>query len=236
MCTFNDPRMRLQEHISTEGHRPAISQGADCGCILSRAVAKLAFEKGRKLFHQGDRVRGAYSLTSGLVAIERVDEDGEFVILRLLRPGTLFPCADLFADGQHGTAARALTDAEVCFIPLERLEAAMAEPAVRTALMRASSEEARQHENTIFRLCANDLAERILDILREFAMEQDVAPDGTQSIKLPLQWRDIAAMVGTSPEVLSRTLRRLVEERRLTFSGRYVTLAPETVAPGRRAV
>lgn len=227
MCTFNDRCERAARERSFEGHRPVIARGKDCGCPLSHGVAELAFAKGHHLFHQGDAVRGAFSLTAGLVALERVDENGEMVILRLLRPGTLFPCADLFADGQHGTGARALTDAVACFVPLDRLETAMTQPALRTAVLRHGCEEARQNENTIFRLCSGHLGERILALLYELAADTDAAADGTRSLLLPLSWRDIAAMVGTSPEVLSRNLRRMAEEGRLAFNGRYITLAAE---------
>lgn len=227
MCTFNGRCERAARSGSFENHRPVISGGKDCGCPLPHSVAELAFAKGHHLFHQGDPVHGAYSLTTGLVALERVDENGDMVILRLLRPGALFPCADLFADGQHGTGARALTDAVACFVPLDRLGAALSQPAVRTALLRHGCEEARQSEDAIFRLCSSDLSHRILALLNDLAAEGQTAADGTRSLLLPLSWRDIAAMVGTSPEVLSRTLRRLAEEGRLAFNGRYVTLAAE---------
>lgn len=231
MCTFNERCERSARSRSIEGHRPFIGQSADCGCPLTRTVAEVAFDRGRHLFHQGDMVRGAYSLTSGLVALERVNEAGEMVIIRLLRPGAFFPCADLFADGLHGTGARALTPAVACFVPLDRLESSLTNPGVRNALLRHGCDEARQNENTIFRLCCGHLAERILALLDDLADETPPAADGTRSLTLPLSWRDIAAMLGTGPEVLSRTLRRLADERRLAFNGRYVTLAPHLEAP-----
>lgn len=235
MCTFNGRCKRSTRVGAIAGHRPSIGKGEECGCPLTHSVAELSFDKGRHLFHQGDPVSGAYSLTSGLVAVERVDESGDMVIFRLLRPGAFFPCADLFADGVHGTGARALGPVEVCFIPLDRLNAALDQPAVRAALLHHTCDEARHNENTIFRLCAGQLAERILALLAELAADIAVAVDGTRSLMLPVSWRDVAAMVGTSPEVLSRTLRRLADDRRLTFNGRYVTLAAEHVTTTRRA-
>lgn len=235
MCTFNGHCERSARSRPFEGHRPFIGQGGGCGCPLARAVTEIAVTKGRHLFHQGDSVRGAYSLTAGLVAMERVDESGEMVIIRLLRPGAFFPCADLFADGTHGTGARALSDVEVCFIPLERLNAALTDPDVRSALLRHGCDEARQSENTIFRLCAGHLAERVLALLDELAQDTLPHSDGSRSLMLPISWRDIAAMLGTSPEVLSRTLRRLADDARLNFSGRAVTLYPEASAESLRA-
>lgn len=223
-CSFNDHCLRL-DHVRGTRHRPSI--GRDCACPFPQTVAALAFGKGQHLFHQGDPVRGAFSLTTGLVAVERVDENGEAVILKLLKPGAFFPCADLFADGIHGTSARALTNAAACFVPADRLTAALADPALCRQVMRRSSEESRGDENTIFRLCAGDLAERVLAVLEDLAQEHGWA-DGAGGLRLRMQvsWRDVAAMVGTSPEVMSRLLKRLHEAGRLTVDGRDVRLAP----------
>lgn len=234
MCTFNDRCSRAERGRSFESHLPFIGQAAECGCPLPQAVADLAFLKGRHLFHQGDAVRGAFSLTAGLVALERVNEEGEMVILKLLRPGALFPCADLFADGVHGSGARAVTDVTTCFLPMDRLSTALADPAIRTAVMRHSCHEMREDESIIFRLCAGDLAQRILALLRELAAEIEEAADGSRSLMLPISWRDVAAMVGTSPEVLSRTLKRLSDTGRLAFTGRRVTLAADLPTESRQ--
>lgn len=221
-CSFYDHCERL-DHVRGTSHRPSI--GRDCTCPFPQSVAALAFTKGQHLFHQGDPVRGAFSLTTGLVALERVDEHGAVVILKLLKPGAFFPCADLFADGMHGTGARALTDAAACFVTSERLMAALAEPTLRHMVMRRSGEEARASEDTIFRLCSGDLAERVLAIIEALAEElgeNDAA--GWTRVRMPLPWRDVAAMVGTSPEVISRLLKRLSEAGRVIVTGREVRL------------
>jgi CRP-like cAMP-binding protein len=190
----------------------------ECGCPLPQAVAEIGFDKGEHLFHQGETVRGGFSLTAGLVAIERVNEDGDLVILKVLRPGAFFPYADLFSDGQHATGARALTRVAACFVPTERLMAAMADPSLRASTMRQAAIEARETEDIIYRLCAADLGERVLAVLRQLAGEANI-------LDLPISWRDVAAMVGTGPEVMSRTLRKLAEAGRLSFRGRRVDLS-----------
>lgn len=230
MCVLNELCDRASSKASYSGHRPAIGRADACGCPLGMAVADLSFPKGGHLFLQGDPARGLYSLTGGLVALERVNEDGEIVILKLLKPGALFPCADLFSDG-HTTGARALTDTTVCFIPEERLLVAVQDPLVGNAIMRCGCEEARQNEEIIFRLCAADLGQRILAVLQDLAAGTKPDADGSLTWVLPVSWRDISAMVGTSPEVLSRTLRKLSDAGRLNFSGRQVTLLPAPVPP-----
>ncbi|MBI3445222.1 MAG: Crp/Fnr family transcriptional regulator [Magnetospirillum sp.] len=195
-------------------------------CPFPRMSSKLSLAKGKNLYHQGDRVAGAYSLSTGMVALERVDEDGDLVILKILQPGAFFPCANLLGDGIHESAARALTDITACFVPADRLNAALHDdPSVSLALLKLSSAEIRENEAAIFRLCSTDLPDRVLSALAMLAQEMgERSPNGDLCLTLPMSWRDLAAMVGTGPEVISRLLRRLADAGRLSFQGRHVTL------------
>ncbi|KIM00215.1 transcriptional regulator Crp/Fnr family [Paramagnetospirillum magnetotacticum MS-1] len=195
-------------------------------CPFPTLATKIAVNKGRHLYHQGDLVEGAYSLATGLVALERVDENGELVILKILHRGAFFPCADLLGSGTHESAGRALTDVTGCFVPAERLNAALHEdPSMGLALLKLSSAEIRENEDAIFRLCSTDLPDRVLSTLNSLANESgERASNGDLSLTLPISWRDLAAMVGTGPEVISRLLRRLAGSGRLSFRGRHVTL------------
>ncbi|EME68264.1 cAMP-binding protein [Paramagnetospirillum caucaseum] len=195
-------------------------------CPFPTLSSKISLAKGGHLYHQGDRVGGAYSLGTGMVALERVDEDGDLVILKILHPGAFFPCASLLDDGVHESSARALTDVTGCFVPADRLNTALHEdPAIGLALLRLSSAEIRENEDAIFRLCSTDLPDRVLSTLTSLAAETGGRDaNGDLSLTLPISWRDLAAMVGTGPEVISRLLRRLAHSGRLSFHGRHVTL------------
>lgn len=235
MCDFKNA-CDFNRDIGDDGQKmPRIASVHLGGCPFPHAVARLYFDKGGYLFHQGDALRGAFHLNSGLVALERVDEDGRLVVLKVLRSGALFPCADLFAEIPHGTTARALTDTRACFIPRERVLSAMADAATRLALLRCCAQEARDSENAIFRLCAGDLGDQILAALQA-VLDEPHEEDGCLHGILPLCWRDLAAMVGTSPEVMSRTIRRLSKSGRLNVAGRAITLRPQRGEERRRAL
>ncbi|ARJ65733.1 protein kinase [Magnetospirillum sp. ME-1] len=198
-------------------------------CPFPTLSSRFSVAKGKNLYHQGDLVGGAYSLATGMVALERVDEEGELVILKILHPGAFFPCANMLGGGIHESSARALTEITGCFVPAERLNTALQEdPSVGLALLRLSSAEIRENEDAIFRLCSADLPDRVLSTLATLATETGGRDaNGDLSLTLPISWRDLAAMVGTGPEVISRLLRRLADAGRLSFHGRHVTLHAE---------
>lgn len=194
-------------------------------CPFHHSSTPFHFERDSFLFHQGDDIRGAIHLSAGLVALERVDEDGRLVVLKVLRPPALFPCADLFAEAPHASTARALTDGRGCLIPTDQMLAGMDDPATRALLLKCSASEARDSENAVFRLCAGDLSEQVMATL-SLVLEEQQSDNGSVHGVLPLCWRDLAAMVGTSPEVMSRTVRKLEDRGRLKVKGRAVTLNP----------
>ena len=187
---------------------------------------RFTIARGQHLYHQGDPVSGGFSTAGGMVALERVDENGVLVILKILQPGAFFPCSNLLGDVPHETSARALTDVSGSFVPIGRLTAALREdPSVGMTLLRLSSAEIRENEETIFRLYSSDLPDRVLAALMTLADETgDKDANGDVTLTLPISWRDMAAMVGTGPEVISRLLRRLANAGRLSFHGRRVTL------------
>lgn len=202
-------------------------------CPFPNLSSKISLTKGKHLYHQGDPVTGAYSLATGMVAQERVDEDGELVILKILHPGSFFPCANMLGGSIHESSARALTDITGCFVPAERLTAALHDdPSVGLALLKLSAAEIRENEDAIFRLCSADLPDRVLSTLSALAAETGGREsNGDLSLDLPMSWRDLAAMVGTGPEVISRLLRRLADAGHLSFHGRHVTLHAQGARP-----
>ena len=202
-------------------------------CPFPQIASRLFVGRGEHIYHQGDRVRGGFSISKGMVAQERVDANGVLVILKILQPGTFFPCSNLLDDSLYETSARALTDVSGCFVPSERLNGALRhDPDVALALLRLSAAEIRENEDTIFRLYSTDLPDRVLATLSTLADEMGAREaNGDITLTLPISWRDMAAMVGTGPEVISRLLRRLSNAGRLSFSGRKVTLHAAWVEP-----
>ncbi len=220
-CKFNKACDRMPMPVATA----VITSPPPPDCPFPTPVVGRAWSKGAHLYHQGDRVRGAYSMRSGLVALERVNEDGEHAVLKLLQPGAFFPCADLLGNGVHGNSARAMTDVTACFIPADRLGTVLsADARMGVEIARRGCEEARDNEDIIFRLCSGDLTDRVLAVIESLAGERGAEAADATTFEMPIAWRDLAAMLGTSPEVVSRLIRKLMEAGRLSVSGRRVTV------------
>jgi CRP-like cAMP-binding protein len=186
----------------------------------------MKFEKKDYLYREGDKAKGIFILLTGLVALERVSEKGDLVIIRLLQRGAFFPYIDLVGDQVHTSAARALSDVTACFISLERLTEAVREtPRIGLAMIRLGSALMRENEDSILRLCSTEFSELVLSELRSLGSQAGKrTANGDLTFTLPMHWRDFAATVGITPESLSRLLRRLVKAGEISLRGHAITI------------
>ncbi|MGE5503192.1 MAG: Crp/Fnr family transcriptional regulator [Actinomycetota bacterium] len=215
-CRFHD-RCQLNKSM---GDGP-------CCRFAGRMTLARAARKGF-LFHEGDPVKGAFILLTGILAMERLTERGDLVIVRLVRPGELFPYVDPTAAEAHASTARALGDVTACFLSGERLAEAMREaPRFSLAMVRLGSTLMRQSEDSVMRLCSSEFSDLVVAELEALALHLGRRnPDGDWVFTLPMPWRDFAALVGITPESLSRLLKRLGKAGRIQVRGHEVTIAP----------
>lgn len=85
--------------------------------------------------------------------------------------------------------------------------------------MQQAAVQTRLYEEHIFRLSTLDVPERLYRTLWTLAGSPDLE-DEVIEVVTPLMKRDIAALVGTSPESLSRGLQRLSKLKVAEFTQR----------------
>lgn len=193
--------------------------GGECGagrCRETRHLQRVA--RGAYLFDQGADCLSAYSVLSGALVLEYVDDNGGVAILRLVRPGELLGCADLFDGHEHRTSARAVAETVVCPLPEADLLAAMAAGGgFSLGLMRAAASESHAFSNFAQRQASLSVEARVLSLLEDLS-------GGCRRFPLPVSKKDLAFMAGTGPEVLSRTLVKLQKAGAIWMEGGEVLL------------
>lgn len=183
------------------------------------------YRKRHSVFLQGDRVGTVHYLASGMVGLERLDEDGRMSIVRVLKPGSLFGWSDLLGGGTHRNSAVALQTSRIAAITADRFLAALhAEDRLAAALFRQAAAQVDESEDQILRLSTLGVPDRLYSALRALAGPAAPAPDGTVEFRVPLMKRELAALIGTSPEGVSRGIRRLEELDVARFRGARVKL------------
>lgn len=161
------------------------------------------------VFHQGASVDCVYLATRGTLVLERIDEDGRMAMFGTHEVGSLLGWQDLLGGRVHRSSCQSIGHSELVAIAADRFEAVLhASEELLLKLMQQAAAQACSYEEHIFRLSTQDVPERLYRTLLTLAGSPE-AEEKMIEVETPLMKRDIAALVGTSPETLSRGLRRL---------------------------
>lgn len=175
------------------------------------ASTPIKYRRRTYIYQQGDAVDAIYCLTTGMVALERIDEDGRMVMFGVMNAGAILGWQDMVEGGFHRNGAQTLSACEAVVVPCRAFQAALREDErLVSALMRQTAAQVGAYEDHIMRLSTLDVPERLYFTLCGLAGTNPGSSD-TVEFSTPLRKRDLAAMVGTSPETISRSLRRLEE-------------------------
>jgi CRP/FNR family transcriptional activator FtrB len=186
------------------------------------------------LYRQNTRSRFLYAILSGEVELGAAQGGAASTVL-LGTPGFLFPLPCVLSDAPCLLSARTLRRSRIAMIPDDKLRQWITEyPSVARGIIDCLAGTSR--------VLVSDLLEaRFSTSLERFArwlLRQTVqnGPD-SQTIALSLQRRQIAALLGMSPESLSRSIA-VLQKHGVKFDGQTVTIASlaelETQAPYRR--
>lgn len=192
--------------------------------FASRPVRRI--RRKEHIFLQGDENNGVYFIKSGLIALNKLDARGNLAIVRLMKENTILGSRSFFANEAHSVTATALTDAEVTHLPGSTFKTFLDErPYLTFFFTQHLARELRSADEAFLRSTSQNLIARlthlILMLRNEFLSEE---PTPTDSFDLPLSRKELAEMLGATPESLSRAIKRIEERNLIFFKGRTVTI------------
>jgi CRP/FNR family transcriptional regulator len=187
---------------------------------VNSLIRKKDYQKGSMLFLQGDRSEHLYIVRYGRVKLYETSKDGRQQIVHILEQGDFFGELSLFRDEHHSLYGEAMDDTGLCMIPKEDFKNLIKEnPEISMGIMQAMSERLVTAENFIIDLTLKNVEERLASLLIMMADKQGVRT--TQGIQIPLNLsrREIANLLGTTTETVSRKLTKLQSEGIINIEG-----------------
>ena len=202
--------------------------GLDRPCfeMLAKGLSRRDYGSGQVVFLQGDPNAGIYCVRAGMIAIRRTDANGNSALLKLAYPGDTLGYRSFFEGNEHRSSAEAIGPAVVCRISRRTLLAAIAEsPALNRCFVSRAVSDAESAYNTLTRQVALSNRGRLCQVLIDLTARHGYRDDdGADLLHLPITRRDLAAMIGTRHETVSRIMARLEKEGLAAFSGRMVRI------------
>ena len=190
--------------------------------LAAQAIYK-KFKPGEMVIGETDPIRSFYVVISGQLKLYRSSAEGKEQTLQLLGPGDPFGLCTAFATDSFPASAMAIEDAAVLLIPGTIMESiARQEPALLFNIIQILSQRLKDSMTLIESLALKEIPGRLASFLRH-ASSRDAA-DKKTTVELTISQRELAKIIGATPEALSRALRKMANEGILSTSGRIITL------------
>ena len=178
---------------------------------LVRSCTYKRLSRGDTLCNKGDPSNGLFILMRGQLQVYEISRDGQEVGLNLLKGPTVFGELGVIDGLPRSADIMALTESDVAVIPKTILmQCFTASPQSSLSMLRHLTGMIRrltQHQSV---LAMPSVTQRVSAMLVELGNRH--AQDSEQGFDLPKQ-KELASMVNTTRETVSRTLRQLIDQK-----------------------
>ncbi len=169
------------------------------------------YRQGTHLFMQGDPLTNVYFILHGKVKIYRTDIQGKEQIVNVLGEGEMFPHQGFFRNDNYPAHAEVLEEATLVYIPIPLFEQFLiTNPEVSVKVFKVLGDIIVDLQNRLEEQILHNTYEQIILLLLRLSTSHGEVINKEQ-VKLTTQFtnRDLANMIGSSRETVSRTLTQL---------------------------
>jgi CRP/FNR family transcriptional regulator len=188
---------------------------------LERITSVIRRRRGEFIFSEGDEGSGFYIVMDGQVKVFKLSFEGKEQILHILGPGEPFGEVAVFAGRSFPANAEAISNCRLLFLPRSDFVALISQnPHMALSMLAVLSMRLRQFTTQIENLSLKEVPGRLASYLVLLAQEQD-QPD---SVSLPISKGQLASLLGTIPETLSRIFSKMSQQGLVQVSGSTILI------------
>jgi len=204
--------------------------------FLEQISIDQAVEKGQVLFSEGAGAKGFYLAVAGKFKIYKLSREGKEQILHIFGPGEIFGEVPVFAGGSYPANAEAIEPSRVLFFPRDAFVTLIGrEPSIALKMLGILSWRLRRFTHMIEDLSLKEVPGRLAAYLI-YLSGKSPTPD---AMELETTKAQLASLLGTIPETLSRILARMAQQGILAVDGRKIRILErgelEALAAGMKA-
>ena len=205
------------------------------GEALAEFVAiapEVSYSRGELLFLEGEAPKHVFVICSGKVKLTVTSRDGKVVVLRVAGPGGILGLSAAMSGTANETSAEAT---ELCRVKAIRvkdfLRFLQTHPEASAEATSCLLSDYRVTLNNVCRLAMPaTVAGRVASLLLEWLDARPMSSSNDRRFILTLTQEEIASMVNTSRETISRILHQFQEEKLISIKGASATiLQPEAL-------
>lgn len=173
------------------------------------------WSKGSHVFLQDEPLENVYFIYEGKVKIYRTDANGKEQIVSILKKGEMFPHVGFFRKGGYPAFSEVLENAILVVVPIAPFEKVLIEnPELCIKVFKVLGEKIVDLQERLESQILNNTYQQIIRLLIRLGKDHgQELKDGRTLLKSEFTNRDLANMIGTTRETVSRTLTKLKKEK-----------------------
>lgn len=197
-----------------------------------QAVGQLArvrnYKKNMLIFMEGEPGEALYFVITGKVKISKATEDGREQILHILQPGEVFAEVVLIDREPYPATAEVIEAGQIGMLMNDDVENLIRRtPEIALKLLRLLSKRLRMAQIQVRDLALKDTYGRLASMLLMLGKEHgEETPQGVR-IDLPLSRQELANLIGTTRETVTRALGDLKKYKCIDLDKQVITIVDE---------
>jgi len=190
------------------------------GQRLNEIKSTAVYPKGAMLFIEGQLARGVFVLCSGKVKLSTTSREGKTIITKISDPGDVLGLNAVISNRSYEVTAEMMEPGQANFIPRDSLQLMIKdhpEVAMRIAQQLSRNYYTAYEEIRTLGLAASP-SEKFAKLLLSWSTKT-TNDDGSSQLKLTLTHEEIAEVIGTTRETVSRLFSEFKKKQLMVLKG-----------------
>ena len=188
---------------------------------LAGITNKRRCRRGETIFREADPGIGFYIIASGKVKVFKSSPEGKEQILHIFGRGEPIGEVPVFHGQPYPATAEALSEAELFFFPRPQFVTLIEKnSSLALNMLAVLAMRLRRFSTQIEHLSLKEVPGRLAMYLLYMAKEQN----NMHQVVLDIPKGQLASLLGTSPETLSRIFQKMTEEGLIQVEGKRIQL------------
>lgn len=183
------------------------------------------YKKNSIVISEGNHGDSMFVVKSGKVKIYKTDVSGKEIILDIKGENKMFGEVTLFTDISYPATVKTIEDSEIIILENAELEKVVERsPKLALGIIKVLSARLLKSQQKLKELVVDDVYMRTARELLSLAAKYGKENGGYTELDLGLTREEIASIVGTSRETVSRVLSRFGSEGSIAIKGRKISI------------
>ena len=193
---------------------------------IEKIAGDKKYNKGDVIFYDGDEGTGFYLVAAGSVSVYKLSPEGKEQILHIVKEGDTIGAVPVFSGKSFPANARAMSKIHLLFFDRkEFIRLITNKPLLTMNLLALLATRLREFTIQVENLSLKEIPGRLASYLLYLAQEQG----NDDVIKLNISKAQLANLLGTGPESLSRALGSMKTKKLIEEKGSNIRLLNRTI-------